>query len=305
MRTTPAPAPSSRRSPPMLAVLLMATLVLPLAGCAASPENIARRSELSSSSDAGPGAGSGSSDTGAGGGFAGVGGGPGGSSSAGGGGEDPCRPRLEGIVRDFKAFDSPGGHPDFERWGGDIVQGIVEVELGADHKPVYAFPGPPEESHTEGREAFDQWFRDVPEVNRSIRYTIPLDVSDQQLRIFFDKDFFPIDDDDRSWGNEGRDHNYSFTFELHMMFKYRRGDVFIFGGDDDIWVFIDRKLAIDMGGVHSPASWTLDLDTLAGEIDLEVGREYPIDIFFAERRSGGSELMFTTLAYTNCEPIIR
>ncbi|MGK3967826.1 fibro-slime domain-containing protein [Sorangium sp. So ce118] len=291
MRTTRPLAPSSQRSSLMLAVLLPATLVLPLAGCAASPENIARRSELSSS-DAG---------TGTGGGFAGVGGGFAGV----GGGEDPCRPRLEGIVRDFKAYSSPGGHPDFERWDGEVVPGIVEYELGADDKPVYAFPGPPEVSHTEGREAFDQWFRDVPEVNRSIRYTIPLDVSDQQLRIFFDNDFFPIDDDDRSWGNEGRAHNYSFTFELHMTFKYRRGDVFIFSGDDDIWVFIDRKLAIDMGGVHSPTSWTLDLDMLAGVIDLEVGREYPIDIFFAERRSGGSELMFTTLAYTNCEPIIR
>ncbi|WP_437590176.1 fibro-slime domain-containing protein [Sorangium sp. So ce1000] len=262
--------------------------MLALAGCAPTPEYIGRESDVSASGSEG--------------GFPG-GSSPQGSSGAGGGGEADCKPRLEGIVRDFKSYGSPGGHPDFERFVGEGLPGIVEPVLGDDLKPVYAHPGATE--YTTGRAEFDQWFRDDPEVSRSIHYTVPLDLSESALRIFFDKSFFPIDGDDRSWGNQGESHNYSFTFELHMTFRYRRGDVFIFGGDDDIWVFIDRKLVIDMGGVHPPASATLELDELARVIDLKVGGEYPIDIFFAERHSPGSQIMFTTLEYTNCEPILR
>lgn len=64
--------------------------------------------------------------------------------------------------------------------------------------------------------------------------------------------FFPVDGD--LYGNQSAVHHYGFTFELHTKFTYALGQTFAFTGDDDVWVFIDKKLAIDLGGVHGAAS---------------------------------------------------
>ncbi|WP_437732020.1 fibro-slime domain-containing protein [Sorangium sp. So ce1335] len=286
---------------PSLAILLSAASALALAGCTATPEFIGRTSDSAGLGGDASGAGGGSSGTGIGGDIAPAGGGAAqGASSSSGGGNDGCAPRLEGVVRDFKAYGTPGGHPDFERFAGTGLEGIVEPVLGPDQKPVYAHEGATE--YTSGPEYFDQWFRDVLGVNRSVRYFVPLDVSDGVFRLFRSKEFFPIDG--QGWGNQGWDHNYGFTFELHMRFRYRGEDDFIFGGDDDIWVFINNQLVMDLGGVHGSMFDTIDLDEMAEELGLELGKDYPLDIFFAERRSGGSSFMISTLLYTNCDPII-
>ena len=62
------------------------------------------------------------------------------------------------------------------------------------------------------------------------------------------------------FGNEDNPHNYHFTFEIHAEFTYEGGEVFTFTGDDDLFTFINDKLAIDLGGVHGPQSDTIDLD---------------------------------------------
>ncbi len=45
---------------------------------------------------------------------------------------------LRAVVRDFSGKDDPGGHPDFESYGGGTATlGLVEATLGPDRKPVY------------------------------------------------------------------------------------------------------------------------------------------------------------------------
>jgi len=84
--------------------------------------------------------------------------------------------------------------------------------------------------------------------------------------------------------------NLFFCFESHAEFIYDPEQEFVFRGDDDIWVYINNKLVIDLGGTHLAAPGKVKLDTLG----LTEDKLYPIDIFFCDRRSTMSNVRIST-----------
>jgi fibro-slime domain-containing protein len=239
--------------------------------------------------------------------------------------EDDCSPKIIGLLRDYQtyrgtinpvpmsALETCPVYGDFQApWTvavpglGNPEKGIPMTALGPDSKPV--FSGGSFQTITSA-DTFNAWYRDDPKCNQTFEHEIMLTPDPVTGNSVFDSSrFFPLDG--KGYGLSGRDdqpedghneHNFHFTFELHMTFQYKPGDIFRFKGDDDLWVFIDKKLVIDLGGAHAPMEASVELDMLG----LDAGKEYPIDFFHAERAASQSNFHIeTSLQFTNCKPII-
>jgi fibro-slime domain-containing protein len=222
------------------------------------------------------------------------------------------------VVRDFKFYSASDSttDPDFENvpktdqngnpsttYVGDWNDlNIVTDTLGTDHKPVYKNTSGTTLT-THGKAAFDKWYNTVDGTN--IMQAIPMTLTANADGTYsYDSlsagpplspggGFFPIDDGTQyatKFGNQGKDHNFSFTVEIHTVFTYNGGETFHFSGDDDVFVYIDNKRVINLGGIHSREQADVSIDSLG----LTKGQTYPLDFFSAERHVTQSNLLITT-----------
>jgi len=213
-----------------------------------------------------------------------------------------CGSTILGIVRDFKRGDRSGGHPDFEKFTGKGQTGIVMTDLGDDDKPVYN--PDTEKKFTTTEDNFDEWYNDRDD-NKPyyIYFSLEPDPAHNNYPTFSSHLFFPLDG--KGYGNEDFSHNYHFTTEVHTKFQYNGGEIFEFTGDDDLWVFINKKLAIDLGGLHESKTLGTDLDKDAGKLGITKGNVYALDLFHAERHTDKSNFtVVSNLNFVDCGVIV-
>jgi len=225
---------------------------------------------------------------------------------------DDCDGKLPVIYRDFNEM-----HPDFERsFSGDVVRRqLIGPELGPDGKPVFLSStgcpwkqGSPtacdnwtvDKPVITSAETFNQWYRDVSGTNIRFEATLVLTETPAGSGVYkySSNDFFPIGAD-QGFGatpannNPGKK-NFLFTTELQVNFEYVAGQTFTFEGDDDMWIFINNRLALDLGSTHAAARGTIDFDAQAATLGITPGRAYPMNIFHAERHTSASNFTVET-----------
>lgn len=203
----------------------------------------------------------------------------------------PHNPVLHATFLDFHSTQN-----DFEGTGLPVTTtapldlGIVQQKLDANNLPVYAptFTSP----STTGKQDFDVWFRSTPGVNVELQADLTMTPAAGNYFTYQNYAFFVLDN--QGFGNEGQPHNYDFTMQAETSFVYMGGETFNLTSDDDSWLFLNRSLAIDLGGRHQSESGSVVLDAAASELGLVVGKEYPLNVFYVERHVTGAVFGLTS-----------
>ncbi len=225
----------------------------------------------------------------------------------------------------FKAkildFQSP--HPDFQQQFTELPNSqisFVQPTLNANGNPQL-LADVPMGAYVKDAASFDQWWTATEGVNKAVEVDIMGAKRSAVLHAIGGDDtgWYPIDG--KGLGNvdivaplmytddahkaEDEAHNHLFTAKIEAEFYYQGGknEVLISHSDDDSWVFINGKLALDNGGLHGAAPVSVSLDDKAAELGIQPGKKYKIVIFFVDRFFGGAVFNLSyNILFSHCAP---
>jgi fibro-slime domain-containing protein len=195
---------------------------------------------------------------------------------------------------------------DFQNGNDGLETGFVENTLaGTPGKPVY-IPGVT--ATVNSTESFNQWYRSVEGVNITVieHLTLNHDTGNPGSYVFDNEQFFPLtgrgfnglDPSDPLFeatrtDGDNDEQNFHFTSEVRYWFEYEGDEILEFRGDDDVWVFINGILAVDLGGVHGAEPGSVNLANDATKLEIEIGGIYEAVVFQAERHTTRSNYKLT------------
>lgn len=154
--------------------------------------------------------------------------------------------------RQFEWTDC-GGYYD------QIETGLVEWELNSEYLPVATGQGNLTANRGVKGENFARWFKNVAGASESGSSEIELK-SENGVFSFESSDFQPTSG------------LFTMTFGVPFLVQADGAEEFEITADDDTFVFVDGKLVIDMGGVHSATTGRFVINENA-EVYVAVGEE--------------------------------
>jgi fibro-slime domain-containing protein len=178
-----------------------------------------------------------------------------------------------GMVRDTLVFDSASGKKIPRRGALDMCSGNLE-----------------------------KWFDPAQSRSASCGNLFLKNVGDSAKPIWRldDPQFFPMDAMSRqpAWpvGVVGPlSNDYAYCMEVNAALTYKGGETMKFRADDDLWVFLDNRLAVDQGGIHFAIQGETKLDSLPF-LKGKLGKTMDLDIYYCSRQPGTAVLGMETTA---------
>ena len=168
-------------------------------------------------------------------------------------------------------------------WTAGAIQGIIKDTLGADGLPVPAYTNAADawnanrdvftanvtgQDPVQPGDNFYRWFHET-EVSKKYDRQVTFTRTGTNTYTYGREGVFPLDNVDFSKDDEAtkQGHNYHFTSHLGFAMKVAADgkEKFEFSGDDDVWVFLNGKLILDIGGLH---------EKLNGWFTIKIGRAH-------------------------------